>query len=183
MNKSLRVLLLTNGLILFAGGMLGPIYAIFVERVGGDIFDAGLAGALFALAAGITSLLSGGIVDKLKESEYILIAGYIIIAFGFLFYLQVDSIQKLFMAQVIIGLGEALYSPAFDQLYTKHLDSGKAGQEWGAWESMNYFTIAIAAAFGGWLASRYGFTPLFMIMAALASLSAVYLYLLPRKVL
>jgi len=182
-NRSLRALLVTNGLILFAGGMLGPITAIFVERVGGDILDAGIAGSIFALAAGITSLVSGRFIDALKRSKLVLIIGYLIMSAGFLFYLWVDSVMTLFLAQIIVGLGEALYSPAFDEIYTKHLDKGKTGREWGAWESMNYFTYAIAAAIGGWIASQFGFTPIFIIMSGLALASAIYLYLLPKKVL
>ena len=182
-NKSLKILLATNALILFAGAMLGPIYAIFVTEIGGDIFDAGIAGAIFALVAGITTLISGKYVDKIKENELVLIIGYLIMGAGFLFYIWVNSIIMVFMAQAIVGIGEALYSPAFNVLYSKHLDKGKAGREWGAWESTNYFAIAIAAGFGGLLASQFGFKPLFIIMSFLAVASATYLYFLPRKVL
>jgi MFS family permease len=182
-NRQLRILLSTNALILFAGAMLGPIYAIFVEEVGGDILDAGLAGAVFALAAGVTTLISGRIVDGMKENEIVLITGYLIMSAGFLFYLRVDSVMMILVAQVIVGFGEALYSPAFDAIYSKHLDKGKAGSEWGAWESMNYFTVALASAVGGFLAAKFGFELLFIIMSILCLVSAAYLYLLPRKVL
>lgn len=182
-NKSLRILLTTNGLILFAGAMLGPIYAIFVQEIGGDIMDAGIAGALFALAAGVTSLFSGAIVDKSNNQKMIVIIGYLLISAGFLSFLWVKSVIALFIAQIVIGLGEAIYSPAFDLAYTKHLDKGKVGKEWGAWESLNYFTFAGGAAFGGWLAFSWGFTPLFILMSAISLFSAIYLYLTPKKYL
>ena len=68
LNKALRILLSTNAMILMAGAMLGPIYAIFVEDVGGDLLDASLAGGIFALVAGITTLLSGKYSDKIRNS-------------------------------------------------------------------------------------------------------------------
>ena len=49
-NKAIRLLLLTNGFILLAGAMLGPIYALFVERVGGDLLHASLAGVYLSAA-------------------------------------------------------------------------------------------------------------------------------------
>ena len=50
-NKAIRVLLITNGIVLVAGAMLGPIYALFVKDIGGTLLDASFAGALFALSA------------------------------------------------------------------------------------------------------------------------------------
>ena len=68
-NKALRILLMTDGLVLLATAMLGPIYALFVEKVGGSLLDASFAGGTFAVAAGITVLISGKITDKVKQKE------------------------------------------------------------------------------------------------------------------
>lgn len=176
-------MLATNGVILFAGSMLGPIYALFVEEVGGSLLDASFAGAAFAMAAGLTMLVSGRFSDVVKENELIVVAGYLILGLGFGAYLFVDSILFLLIVQVFIGLGEALYVPAFDSLYSKHLSRGMAGLQWGAWESMHYMVGAVAAVTGGFLATRFGFDPLFVIMSALSFLGAFYILLLPRKTL
>ncbi len=183
-NKSLRVLLVTNGLILISAAMIGPIYAIFVENIGGDLLDASIAGGLFAFTAGVVTLLSGRFSDKIRHSEIIMISGYMLIGTGFFLYQYVNSIPFLFAIQVMIGLGNAIYSPAFDKLYSAHLDSEKAGTEWGAWESMNYFTTAFGALIGGIIVTVFGFNAIFIIMAALSYFSATYLYLLsPKRVL
>ena len=71
----------------------------------------------------------------------------------------------------------------FDAIYSKHLDKHKAGREWGAWESMNYFTTAFGAIMGGLLVTGFGFNIMFVAMAILCFFSAAYIYLLPRKVL
>lgn len=182
-NKALKILLSTNALILMSGAMLGPIYALFVEQVGGDLMDASIAGGLFALAAGITTLISGKYSDTIKESELIVILGYVIIGFGFFLYIWVNSIIFLFVVQIIIGLGEAIYSPAFDALYSKHLDGHKSGSQWGAWESMNYFTTAVGAILGGGIVTIFGFQTLFIIMSILCFGSAIYIFQLNRKIL
>jgi len=56
-NKALRILLVTNALILLAAAMLGPIYALFVKEIGGDLMDASIAGFIFAISAGLVTLL------------------------------------------------------------------------------------------------------------------------------
>ncbi len=182
-NRALRILLITNGLILIANAMLGPIYALFVEKIGGDLLDASLTVAVFAVAAGLASLVSGHYSDRIKENELIIVLGYILIGIGYLLYMFVSSIWFLFLVMAIIGIGEAIYSPAFDSLYTKHIDNHQAGLEWGAWETMNYFIYGLGAVIGGLLVSIFGFELLFFIMMLLCFGSALYIYLLPRKIL
>lgn len=181
LNRPLKILLTTNALILIAGAMLGPIYAIFVEQIGGDLMDASIAGGIFALVAGLTTLLSGKYSDKVKENELIVVAGYCIVGAGFLLYFWVDSVIFLFIVQAIIGLGEAIYSPAFDAVYSKHLDGKHSGTQWGAWESMNYFTAAAGAFVGGVIVTTFGFQALFLIMASMSFVSATYILMLKRN--
>jgi predicted MFS family arabinose efflux permease len=182
-NKALRVLLVTNAIVLTAAAMLGPIYALFVEKIGGDLMDASIAGGVFASTAGLTTLISGKYTDRIKQNELIIVAGYTIMGIGFSLYFWVDSIIFLFIAQAIIGLGEAVYSPAYDAVYTKHMDESKSGSQWGAWEAMNYFTIAVGALIGGSLATLFGFQVLFIVIATLCFGSAFYIYRLKRNVL
>jgi MFS family permease len=182
-NRALRILLITNAMVLVAAAMLGPIYALFVEKIGGSLLDASLTGGIFALAAGITTLIAGKYADKAKEEELIVVFGYVVMGIGFLLYTQVNSIWFLFLVQVIIGFSEAIYSPSFDKLYSKHLTTKKAGREWGAWESLNYFAIFAGAVIGGYVVTNYGFNTIFIIMAVLCFASALYIYRLPRRVL
>lgn len=163
--------------------MFAPIYALFISEIGGDLLDASFAGGAFALAAGITTLISGKYTDRVKETELVVVAGYLIMGLGFLLLAFCNSIWFLLLIQILIGLGEAVYSPAFDAVYSKHLDKKQAGRQWGAWESINYFSLAIGAVIGGLIVTLTNFNVLFMVMAAMALVSAIYIYRLPRKVL
>lgn len=183
LNTPLRILLITNSLVLLAGGMIGPIYALFVENIGGDLLDASFAGAAFALAAGVTTFISGKYTDGHDHKEMIVVLGYIVMGAGFFLYTIVDSMFTLLIVQVIIGFGEAIYLPAFDAVYSKHLDHNKEGQQWGAWESMYYFATAIGATAGGYIVVYSGFNPMFILMALLCFGSALYIFQLPKKAL
>ncbi len=182
-NKALRILLATNAVVLMAAAMLGPIYSLFVEKIGGDLMDASIAGGIFAFVAGLTTLVSGKYSDKIRENELIVVVGYFIMGIGFLLYCWVSSIVFLFIVQAIIGLGEAIYSPAFDAVYSKHLNGDESGTQWGAWESMNYFTAALGSIVGGGLVTFFGFEALFAMMAFLCFGSALYIYQLKRSTL
>ncbi len=176
-NRALRLLLLTNGLVLVAGAMMGPIYALFVQKIGGDLMDASLTGAIFALAAGITTLVAGRIADKRRSDELIVATGYFIMGIGFLMYMFASSVWEVFAIQIITGFAEAFYSPAFDALYSRHISRSRAGSEWGAWEALNYFSIALGAVMGGILASIWGFKSVFIIMSLLCFASSAYIFL------
>jgi len=182
-NRPLKVLLFTNSLILLSGAMFAPIYALYVEEIGGDLLDAGLTAGMFALAAGITTLASGKLSDKVKENELIVVLGYTIIGTGFLLYTICYSIWFLLFIQILIGLGEAIYSPAFDAVYSKHIDKNRAGKQWGAWESINYFSLAFGAFIGSVVVTLTSFKFMFILMAIMSYFSAVYIYRLPRKLL
>ncbi|MFH1405056.1 MAG: MFS transporter [Patescibacteria group bacterium] len=179
--KALRMLVATNALILVAAAMLAPIQAIFVEKIGGNILDAGFAMAIFSLSAAVTVLLSGRMADKYKRPDLVVMLGYIIMGIGFLLFLFASSVWFLFVIQIILGIGEAIYSPAFDAMYSKHLDKKNAGSQWSNWEAMNYLTVTGGAAVGGLIADHFGFDALFIVMVLLAFFSALYMIVLGKK--
>jgi MFS family permease len=182
-NKSLKILNVTNGLVLVAGAMLGPIAAIFVEDIGGNLMEASLTGAIFALSAGLTVLVSGRYADKHKNPKAVMVFGYAVMTLGFFSLIFVSSIWSLFLVQALIGFGEAIYSPAFNAIYSQHLDHHKEASQWSFWESMNYFTYVAGATLGGLLASTFGFDVLFVAMAVLCAFSVLYLFTIPKKLL
>lgn len=182
-NRALRILLFSNWLILIAGAMLGPIYALFVQKLGGDLLTASCTSAMYYLIGGITTLFSGRLADRVENRALIIVIGYCIMGLGFLSYLFVNSIASLLMVQIITGIGDAVYVPAFDAVYSKHLDGGQSGTQWGAYESLWYFTVAAGAVSGGFLVSWCSFSVMFVFMSFLCFASALYIYSTPPKVL
>ncbi len=184
MPLALRILLLTDGLYLLAAAMLGPIYAIFVEEIGGDILTAGASFAVFSLVMGILILFIGKIEDiVLKETELWICAGYFIIALGFFGYLFLQTQWHLFVIQIILGIGYAVQCPAFSAVYSRHLDYKKTAFQWGSWDATNSFATAGGAIVGSVLATIFGFKILFVIMGILPLISALIILFLPRKLL
>lgn len=184
MPRALKILLFTDGLYFLAAAMLGPIYAVFVEKIGGDLLTAGTSFAVFSFVMGVLILLFGKIEDAfLKETELWICAGYLVTAVGFFCYLLIESPWHLFIVQAIIGIGRAISSPAYSAIYSKHLNYKKAAFQWGAWDSMTNLAIGGGAIVGSLLAATFGFQILFVIMGTLSLLSCFVILLLPRKIL
>ncbi len=175
--------MLSDALVLTAVAMLAPIYAAYVSRLGGDILEAGLTAAALAFGAGFASLVSGKYIDKLHNKKLAIVFGYGVMGICFLLYTVVGNIWELALVQLIIGLVRPIYEPAFDALYSVHLDKSKEAEEWGAWEAMSYFAAGAGALLGGFIVNQYGFTPLFVGMAGLCFISSLYVLKLPKKVL
>jgi predicted MFS family arabinose efflux permease len=181
-SRALKVILATNIFVLVASAMLGPIYAVYVGGIGGSILDAGLAAGLFAVAAGITSLISGRLADKVKSKHALVGVGYLLTGLGFLGYVFIDNIWHLFAVQVFIGLVQASYEPAFDGLYTKFIGNVKrASSRWSLWEAGNYFSIAIGSVAGAAIVAYTNFVTMFVIMAILCFVSGFYLLATGRR--
>lgn len=181
MNKALKLLLFSNALVIWAGAMFGPIYAIYIEKIGGGILEASWAVALSTLATATFLFIFGRKEDRMKEPEIAMALGYLIIGAAFFGYIFSDSLLKLFVVQIVLGVGTALYSPAFDGLYSQHLDNKHTASQWAWWEIMSNIINSAGALIGGVLASKFGFGYLFATMGVLCVISAFFIWVQPRK--
>ena len=164
MHKQLKLFLVADGIYALAFGMLGPIYAVFVQKIGGDILEAGAAWAIFMIVSGIGMLFMGKLQDKLSKDKHVLVAGYVLRSLGLLGYYFVSNVPQMFILQVFLGLSVVVISPATYSFYANYVDRKKLAFQWIAWESTWFILQGIAALIGSFLASLYGFKTLFLVM-------------------
>jgi MFS family permease len=185
MKKWLKILLFADFFMILAMGMLTPIYAIFVEEIGGDILSASSAWAIFTLTSGILIFLMGRWEDKQRKKgisfKRFIFFGYLIRSIAFLSYFFVADKYQLFLVQILLGIGVATTVPAYDSLYSRFLSKGRFATEWGAWEGMNMIVAALAAITGGIIATYFGFKTLFLIMFAASLIGLAISTRLPSK--
>jgi len=167
-----KYLLISESLYEFAAGLFGPIYAIFVEKIGGDILTAGWAWAIFSIVTGITLYLMGRFEDRLRKDEWVVVIGFSLASLGILGYLFVSKPWHLFVVQAFLGFGWAFGTPALDATYSKNLEKKKMDSQWGVWEASIHIVDGISAFVGGAITFVFGFKALFLIMF-LISLAAI----------
>ncbi len=76
-NEALRTLFIFNGIFVFASGLLGPLYAVFVETIDTRIISVSLSWSAFLLSTTLFMLLVRKYGDFIAEKEYLLMAGYL----------------------------------------------------------------------------------------------------------
>ncbi len=183
LNKSLRILISVNAMLVFVVGLIGPFYAIYVQKIGGGISFAGFSWGLFSIVTGILTLLFSRWGLKVKEQELLIALGYILRAAVFLSYAFMDSMAELILTQILWGVAVALGTPAFDATYTAHTTAGECMFEWGNWEGIAAIASGVAAIAGGFMIQFFGFQPLFFIMSGIMALLGIYIWTLPRSLL
>jgi MFS family permease len=182
-NKALKTLFIFNGLFVFAGSLLGPLYAVFVGKIAGGIFPITLSWSVFLFSTTLFMAIVAKIGDKIKEKEYMLLAGYAIRAVIWFSYIFIPNFYVLLLAQFLLGIGEAMGTPAFEAIFAEHLDRGKHIFEYSEWKIISNIVLAVGTLLGGIIVERFGFNPLFLFMSILASVCFVGVLLKPRRLL
>jgi MFS family permease len=181
LNRSLRAMLVVSALYMFAFGMFSPLYAIFVEKVGGNVAVASNAWAVFMLVAGLMTFITGRWENDSRQTVIGLAWSQFIVGAAYLIYYLADGVAWLYVAQVLLGLGASFFWPAFHSLYGKHVDKRNQAKQWSIYDALAYLLPAGAAVLGGWLVDNYGFGLMFLVMAAMSLLCGIYILFLPKK--
>ena len=168
-----RILLYGSNLWYLGEGMLGPLFAVFATRIGGNILDISWAWATYLAVTGILIVLIGRLVDR-SDKEKILVAGYAINAFFTFGYLFVTNSFELILVQAGLGVGTALATPSWDALFDKHTDSKRDGYMWGLAHGHAYIITAVALILGGLIVNYFSFAILFAVMGSVQILATLY---------
>lgn len=182
-NHAIRTLYLFNGIFVFGGSLLGPLYALYVANIQNGALAASLSWAVYLISATVTTFVIGLFGDEIKETEYLLVAGYFFRSVCWASFIFVPNWTWLLIAQVGIGIGDGLGTPAFDTLMASHLDKGKHMSDYANWKLISNLVLALGTVAGGYIVNSYGFAPLFALMSALAALAGFGVLMKPRKLL
>jgi MFS family permease len=183
LNRSLRILVATNSILVFIIGLFAPFYAVFILELGGTIAFAGLSWAIFSIVAGLLIFLFSNLELKVKEPELLIAVGYIIRSVVFLSYAFMGNIAQLIATQILWGIGAALGTPAFDSVYATHTSQEDSIVQWGGWEGISSIAAGVAALVGGILIQSFGYPTVFVTMAIISFGLGIYIWALPRDLL
>lgn len=172
LNKTARTLLWGANIWYFGEGMMGPLYAIFTEKVGGDILDITWAWSAYLVCTGLCYILIGRIFNKRGYKVEMMVLGYLLNAILTFAYLLVSNPFQLFLVQAGLGVAEAVGTPLWDTLYAKNLTEDHDTYAWGLSTGQSQIVSGVAFAIGGLLANFYSFHLLFIVMGIVQLIAA-----------
>lgn len=153
--------------------MLGPLFAVFSSRIGGDILDITHAWAAYLIATGVFIVIVGRLSDKVGKEKF-LVAGYALNAVFTFCYLFVDTPFKLLFVQAGLGLATAMATPTWDALYEHYGDKKHPAFAWSLDTGVSNVVVGIAIIVGGLVLVNYSFTALFVIMGCVQVAATAY---------
>jgi len=176
MSDALRLLNAISGSYYFAIGLFYPLYASFIEGIGGSAFIAGTAFSIYSIAAGAMIYFFARWENQHDHKDAILVIGYALATLCFAGYYYVSNPIHMFLVQGLLGVSVAMRTPAFDDIYSKAIPGNNYARGWGSWEAMYWTINGVSAFIGGAIIQRYGFDPVFIAMTGLGVVSTVLSY-------
>jgi len=152
---------------MFAQGILTPIYAFFVQNIGGGILETSWAIAVYSIITGLGTIAIHHTAASHKYSRHLLWGGWLLWLLSVGIYLIMSNVVMLYISQCLNGLGVALSEPIFDAEFSKKITADPAGG-WALFEGISSIFYGLASIAGGFIATAYGFDALLYCMFGVA---------------
>ncbi|MEM5875441.1 MAG: MFS transporter [Candidatus Aenigmatarchaeota archaeon] len=176
--ERILVLAITQSLIALSTGMLGPVYAIYFERIVGNISLVALIIGIYWIIVGVFELLLSHLIDKFGKSKMFVMGG-IISSFAILLYPMVKDLVSLVFVEVINAIGYSFQVPAFFSLLAEVTSRKKRGKEIGFIDSFWNIGYGISAIFSSILISIFGLSFIFFVASFFNGISS---FLVRKKI-
>lgn len=172
-SKIQKVLLFASGLWFFGEGLFGPLFAVFAEKVGGDLLDITWAWSIYSITLGLLYFLTGKILVKSKYKEEVMVFGYLLNTIFTFSYLLVHNSTQLFIVQIGLAIAESLSTPTWDSIFAKELEDPGDSFLWGIAGGQSHFVTGVAIAIGGLITYYISFEALFIIMGTIQAIATI----------
>lgn len=180
-NPVIRFLIISDTVLTGAAGLLGPIFALFIEDFiyGGNAAVAGVAAGIYLFTKSILQVPIAHAIDKIrgeKDDFWLMFVFTILIAFIPLLYLVIKTPLQLYLVQFLLGFLTAFTFPTYMAIFTRHIDTAKEGMEWGLYFTLTDLTSAALATVGGYVATTQGFHTLILVVVVVSFIGALLLW-------
>jgi MFS family permease len=175
-----RYLLISSSMGALMGGIFGPFYVLYLQKIGGGFENFGFAYGLFAIAASITSYVVGKYSDKFGRKPFLILTNfaYAIILVSYTF---VTSVMQLFVLQILFGITDSAWGISETAFLGDITKKKQRGRVLGKYDMVLGLLRGIAMLLSGILVSRMGFEIIFYLMAATDLVSVVPLLFIKEK--
>lgn len=177
-----KLLIFSYGLSTFSEGIILPVYAFFVQNIGGGILETSGAISIFLIVSGLTTLIVQRVNWCQNNSIFLLILGWFLWLIGIGSYFIISNLFTLISAQILIAIGNAIADPAFDVELVLNSRKRSTFYRWGIFEASQDIFNGIASFLGGLIVVLKGFIFMISLMTFTATISFVLIVLYYFKI-
>ncbi len=179
-NKVIEFLTFSDILMLSGWGLVNPILAVFFtdQIVGGTVALAGLASTTYFLMKSIVQVPVARYIDARKgerDDYWIMMAGSSLITLTAFLFIFIKYPWQVILVQIVAGLGGALAYPAWQAIFTRHIDKGKEGFEWSFYYTTTDLAAALTGGIGGMLAAIFSYDLVFLAVGIFSAAGTLFL--------
>lgn len=181
LNKIIKYLTISDLALLSGFSFISPIFPLFiVDKIqGGNMEVVGFAIGINVLVRAILQLPIARYLDKKRgdlDEYYFTIISTVMLGVTPLLYLVISTPAELYVVQIIYAVGFAMNYPAWMSLFTRHAEREREGSQWAVWSAVTGIGAAVAAAVGGVIGERYGFSTVLWLVFIVTILGAISLF-------
>ncbi len=180
--SNLSIFTISSSISKFAGGLIGPFYIVYVQKIGGgSIENLGIAFGILGIFSAITAYFAGKYSDKLGRKPFLILTGYLS-AILFLLYLLVKTTLQLFVLQAIVGVVGSVFGVVSSVLLADITRHKIRGSQIGLYNLIVGIFSSLALIAGGFLIGKMGFVIVFYIFSALTVVATTMLFSIKETV-
>ncbi len=166
-----------------AFGLVAPIFAVYITKqiAGASLGVIGFASGVYLILKSILQIPVARLIDKNRgewDDFLTALAGSFILALVPILYIFMETRLHLYLVQALYAVGSALNFPGWIAIFTRHVDRGREGFEWSAYNTAISIGAGVTGMFGGLFADKFGFTVLFILMGVLNLVGTLLLFLI-----
>src|SRR5271157_3571918 len=184
MMKPNKKIAMPLGIFLLTGfWLIQPILAIFINQgvTGGSVLTAGIASTIFLLTKSVIQLPFAKYIDDHGKKTRWLILGTLLMAVVPILYVTADSMYKIYLAELIYGLGSGLAYPTWLGLWSRNLNQGQESFQWSIYSTSTGIGTAATGTIGAAMATITGFTTTFLLAGVMCLLGCITLFVLESR--
>lgn len=172
--RNFVLLTVSNFLMFVSLQMLLPTFPVYVERIGADNLQVGLAVSLFAAAALIARPFTGILLDTIGR-KIIVFTGLALLVLFSVQYFWMTSILIILVIRVLHGIAWGISTTGMSTTAADMVPKSRRGEGLGYFGLSVTISLAVAPYFGLWIVEQYGFTWMFIVSCAMATASLLLL--------
>jgi MFS family permease len=164
--RDFRLLSLVGALVFVGSGITSPVITIYLEALGASFAEISLILTTFTLTALLANYASGWLSDRLGRRKPMLIVGLLLLGLAYWWLASVPNATLAWPVRIVEGIGAGIYATISLAMMGDLLEhSERRGRNMGLFRGIGSASFALGAFAGGWFATRFGASSVFLLAA------------------